>query len=170
MSKKKKKSFLIARIKSVNSDRILSLSFKLLFILFLTASFYGCKKQDTASIKKTVSDYNIGLIRAAKTGSIKSLKGIASNKILEKLKLWIASWRDSNLYMDAKLIKIRYKKIDISGQSASVQTSENWIFEYKKLQSNRIALPYKNIHYNMLYTLKKNTKRWLITAIKIISG
>ena len=77
MAKKERKSFLIIRVSSVNSGRVLSLSFKLLFVLFLTASFYVCKNQDAASVKKTVSDYNIGLIKASKTVSIKSLKGIA---------------------------------------------------------------------------------------------
>ncbi|NOZ83650.1 MAG: hypothetical protein GXP60_02390, partial [Epsilonproteobacteria bacterium] len=69
---------------TVNSAKIISLSFfKLFLVLLFTLSYvtlsYGYKntnnRQNTASIKNIVSDYNIGLIRAAKTGSVKSLNG-----------------------------------------------------------------------------------------------
>ena len=68
------------------------------------------KAKDTALVKDTIMGYNKMLIEAAKTGDTESLKDLLIQREREKLNHWIASWHDSNVYMDGRLENIKFKK------------------------------------------------------------
>ncbi|MBU4320091.1 MAG: hypothetical protein KJ739_03270 [Nitrospinae bacterium] len=139
-----------------------------LAVLFLSTCSELEKAQDKALIKDVIISYNKMLIKAAKTGDVETLKGILAQKEREKLNLWIASWHDSNVYMDGKIKGIKFKNITISGNTANVMTSEDWIYEYRNLKTRQAVLPASGIYYEMEYILqKKKDKKWVITAMNI---
>lgn len=107
------------------------------------------------------------LIEAAKTGDTEPMKDILVQKEREKLNHWIASWHDSNVYMNGRLENIKFKNITISGNSANVITLEDWIYEYKNLETKQSVLPASGIYYEMEYILLKKDNKWLINEIKV---
>lgn len=142
--------------------------------LTLTLTCLSCaqleKSQDKMLVKDTIISYNRMLIEAAKTGNVEPLKDILSEKESRKLYFWIASWHDSDVYMDAKLKNIKFKSLKISGQTANVLTSEDWTYEYLSLKTKQIVLPASDIHYEMEYILQranKDDKKWVIKEINI---
>ncbi|MDI6727816.1 MAG: hypothetical protein QMD44_02670 [Thermodesulfovibrionales bacterium] len=120
-------------------------------------------------VKDTIMSYNRLLIEAAKTGDTEPLKDLLIQKEGEKLNHWIASWHDSNVYMDGRLESIKFKNINISGNAANVITSEDWVYEYKNLETRQSVLPASRIHYEMEYILQRanKDKKWVIKEINI---
>lgn len=129
------------------------------------------KSQDRMLVKDTIMNYNKLLIEAAKTGNTEPLKDLLIQREREKLNHWIASWHDSDVYMDGRLENIKFKNITISGNAANVITAEDWAYEYKNLETRQSALPASSIHYEMEYILQKidnkDNKEWIIKEIKI---
>ena len=121
-------------------------------------------------VKDTIMSYNKLLIEAAKIGDTEPLKDLLIQGEREKLNHWIASWHDSNVYMDGRLENIKFKNITISGNAANVITSEDWVYEYKNLETRQSVLPVSSIHYEMEYILQranKDDKKWIIKEINI---
>ncbi|MDA8339778.1 MAG: hypothetical protein M0Z70_10825 [Nitrospiraceae bacterium] len=148
------------------------------FIRFLTLALtFVClscaqieKSQDRMLVKDTIMSYNKLLVEAAKTGDTEPLKDLLIQREREKLNHWIASWHDSNVYMDGRLESIKFKNITISGNAANVITSEDWVYEYKNLETRQSVLPASAIYYEMEYILQradKEDKKWIIKEIKI---
>lgn len=142
------------------------------FLLFsiLTSCAQIEKAKETSTIKDVVMSYNKGLINAAKTGNMETLKDIGSEDVLRKLYFWIAAWKDSDLYMDAELKTIKFKNVTIKEKEASVLTSEEWVYEYRNTKNKQIVLPRAHISYEMEYILlKKDKQKWMINRINIKS-
>lgn len=146
----------------------------LLFMVMLAVSCSGDpKKKEEARIKELVTSYDSLMVTAARTGDVTPLSKIASKDILQKLQIWIAAWRDSDLYMDASLKKLEFRNINISDKQAKAVTSEAWDYDYKHLKDNRVMLPRTHITYEMEYIASKVKKNgddhWVITAINVKS-
>lgn len=152
--------------------KVIPISFLYAFT-FLILLFSACtqieKVRETKTIKNVVIGYNKGLINAAKTGDMRPLKDIASDDVLRKLYFWIAAWGDADMYMDAELKRIEFRNINISGKTANVLTSEDWIYNYRNLKTKQITMPTSVIFYEMEYILQKKNNRWVITGITIKS-
>jgi hypothetical protein len=147
-------------------------------ICFLTVTLaltclFSCaqieKAKDSALVKDTIMSYNKLLIEAAKTGDTEPMKDILVQREREKLNRWIASWHDSDLYMDAKLKNITFKNVKVSGSTANVLTEEDWIYDYRNLKNKQIVLPASGLFYEMECILRKKDNKWIITAINIKS-
>mgnify|MGYP001595796594 FL=1 len=143
----------------------------LIILVVIVISLSSCsqieKAKDSALVKDTVISYNKLLIEAAKTGDTEPLKDILIQREREKLNHWIASWHDSNVYMDGRLENIKFKNITISGNAANVITSEDWVYEYKNLETKQSVLPASGIYYEMEYILLKKDNKWIINEIKV---
>ncbi len=150
--------------------RFLNFAFFILTVAFVLSSCTWLENaKETAVIKDTVLRYNKMLIEAAKTGDVGPLKGILVQKESEKLYFWIASWHDSQVYMDGKIVNIHFNNITLSGNTAEVITSEDWIYEYRNLETGQSVQPASEIHYDMEYHLLKKDKTWIINEIKVKS-
>jgi hypothetical protein len=137
--------------------------------LVLSSCTRGENSKETAGIKDTVIRYNKMLLSAAKTGDVEPLKDVLIQKEREKLAHWVASWHDSNVYMDGKIENIEFKNITLSGNTATVTTSEDWIYEYKNLETGQPVLPASHIYYEMEYIVLKKDRAWIITETKVKS-
>lgn len=147
---------------------------KFLFCIFVFFLLSACtqieKLQDKMLVKDTIISYNRLLIDAAKKGDTEPLKGILIQREREKLNHWISAWHDSNVYMDGRLVSIKFKNVIISEDAANVITLEDWVYEYKNLETGQLVLPASSILYEMEYILQranKGDKKWIIKEIKI---
>ena len=146
------------------------LVYKSLFILYAimlnTVNLEASKIDD---IKSTISNYNNGIIYASKTDKSDHLKQYANEKIVTKFHLWLKSWHDNNLFMDAKIENINFKKVNIADQKALVITNEKWIYKYIDIKTKKVVLPETKINYIVRYELLKHKTKWIIQKIDILS-
>ncbi len=141
----------------------------LFFISILFLPFSLNAQTATQDIKKVIISYNQGIIKASKTSKTNHMKAFAKDEIVKKFHLWIKSWHDNNLFMDAKIKKLNFKKIDIMQQKAMVITDEDWLYRYIDIKTKKEAFKQTHIHYNIKYILSKEKEKWLIQKIDILS-
>jgi len=150
--------------------KLLNFTFLILIFTFLSSCTQLEKSQDRMLVKDTIMSYNKLLIEAAKTGNTEPLKDLLIQREREKLNHWIASWHDSDVYMDGQLKGIKFKNLNISGNEANVITLEDWIYEYRNIKTKQVILPTSDISYEMEYILQranKEDKKWIIREINI---
>lgn len=145
-----------------------------IILLVAAIALSACARLEEAGqapkIKGVVASYNQGLIGAAKTGHVWPMRGLAAKGVLIKLYYWIAAWRDSGVYMDARLKDLSFDDISISGQTARALTSEHWVYEYRNIKNGKIAFPLTGVDYRMEYDLQKTLDgNWMIAGVKIKS-
>ncbi len=136
----------------------------------------SAKDAEEEKIKEVIKIYNHTVIQASKSRSLPDIvtfknmmSDIAVGRIAEKLYIWVMSWHESNLFMDAKLIDIKYVDISIKDKTATVFTDERWTYKYIDAAQGTVAHPETEIRYRMRYDLIKDKDKWLIKKIKIIS-
>ena len=132
---------------------------------------------DIDKIKKSVIGYNMQLIEAAKNEAflesfddIKKLERFAEKRVAQKLYIWIKSWHENDLFMDARLLDITFGKIVPKNGTADVITDEVWLYRYirhKSVNEKKEAFPPAKKHYKVKYSLKKSDKGWKITSIDV---
>ncbi len=144
--------------------------YKSLFILYaIILNTVNLEASEVDNIKSIISNYNNGIIYASKTDKSDHLKQYANEKIVTKFHLWLKSWHDNNLFMDAKIEDINFKKIDIANQKAVVVTNEKWIYKYIDIKTKKVVLPETGINYVVRYELLKQKTKWRIEKIDILS-
>ncbi len=149
---------------------------KLVFLtLIFTSSLYCLSTKE--AIKHTVLNYNQLIITSSKTDTLskdfkdlKNFQKFASKQVAQKLYIWIKSWQESALFMDAKLLDINFTKVDIVNKEfAKVNTIEKWTYRYINGITKKEAYPDSNVTYKMDYQLIKKDNNWIINNIKVIS-
>ncbi|WP_200762556.1 hypothetical protein [Nitrosophilus alvini] len=148
-----------------------------LFLFLFGSSLYA--NSDVEEIKNTVISYNNLLIKAAKNRDFiknfdnkKIFEKEATPKVAQKLYIWIASWQENNLYMDATLLKIEFENINTQGSNAEALTDEIWryrYFSYTPEGGIKEAYPPSKMYYKVKYTLTKDNGKWKIENIKVLS-
>ncbi len=136
-------------------------------VFFSPAVMLGAEKED--GIKETVVRYNQALIESARTGKTATLEPLATKKIVTKTYAWIHSWQDSNLYMRAKLNKLKFEEIRVDNNASMVRTYEEWSYDYYDAENKKDAMPTTQVVYQMKYTLYPHQKRWIINDVKVIN-
>ncbi len=140
---------------------------KFLFVILL-APFFLNAQVDNRDVKKVIISYNQGIIKAAKTSKTEHMKSYAKEDIVKKFHLWIKSWHDNNLFMDAKIKDINFQKVEIKDSKAKVTTNEVWIYRYIDIKTRKQVLDATLMIYNMNYILSKENDKWIIEKIDVI--
>ncbi len=160
----KRDLFLKNIVKAVLAALLLSLSLK-------------AANSDIDLIKKSIIGYNMQLITAAKDehflksfDDMKKFERFADKRVAQKLYIWIKSWHENNLYMDARLLDITFGKIVPKNNRVDVVTDEVWLYRYFRLinenEKREAYSPAKKL-YKVKYSLEKRGKRWKIVSIDI---
>jgi hypothetical protein len=153
---------------------------KKISLILLMFMFFSTLKADDEyrKVKETVRMYQDMVITSSMSrqdlstdDDMKAFEMIVSKKLAQRLYVWLQAWHDDNLHMDAKLLKNEFKKVEIDGKKAVVQTEENWVFRYVVYVSdndvNEVEPPEK-IYYNMRYNLAKVKGIWKIINMKTL--
>ena len=122
-----------------------------------------------AAIERTIQQYNIGVIEAAKTGKVHQLYPYAKEEVVTKIYVWVMSWQENNLYMQAKIDSFGFKQIEIDMKHAKVTTNEVWTYRYYDAKNKKTAWPETRITYETEYLLFLHNRRWMIEKITVIS-
>ena len=152
----------------IRSMRVYHNIITLFFAVILLVPF-SLKAQDDRDIKKVIISYNQGVIKASKTSKTDHMKDFAKDDIVKKFHLWIKSWHDNNLFMDAKIVDIDFKDLDIKDDRASVVTDEKWVYRYIDIKVRKEVHKETNISYNIKYTLSQSNDKWIIEKIDVLS-
>ncbi|MBK3332769.1 hypothetical protein GWK41_06775 [Persephonella atlantica] len=148
-----------------------------LIVAFVYAAFFSSygKVNEVEEIKNIVKVYNRIVIEESKNERhrdirtfVKMMEEIATHDIARKLYIWIQSWHENGLFMNAKLNSIKFRAVNIKDKIAEVVTEENWTYGYFDRRINKQVLPQTRIYYKVRYRLKKLKDRWLITDIRVL--
>ncbi len=141
----------------------------IIFCLLITTQASVYANVVETSIEKVIVGYNQGIIKAARTSKTDHMKAYAKDDIVKKFHLWIMSWHDNNLFMDAKIVDINFKNIKVDGDKAFVITDEKWIYKYIDIKVRKEVHKKTSIMYTMKYTLVKEDDKWVIQKIDVLS-
>mgnify|MGYP000444998740 CR=1 FL=1 len=122
-----------------------------------------------AAIQRTIQQYNLGVIEAAKTGKVHQLYPYAKEEVVTKSYVWVMSWQENNLYMQAKIDSFAFKKIEVDKKHAKVTTNEVWTYRYYDAKNKKTAWPETRITYETEYLLFLHNRRWMIEKVTVIS-
>lgn len=146
----------------------------LAFVYVFVVPSYG-KMDDVEEIKNVVKMYNRIVIEESKNDRhrdirtfIKMMEEIATHDIARKLYIWIQSWHENGLFMNARLENLSFEQVDVKDGKAEVTTKENWIYNYFDRRIGKEVLSDREIFYRVKYTLKKVKNRWLLFRIKVL--
>lgn len=122
-----------------------------------------------AAIQKTITQYNLGVLEAVKTGKVHTLYPYAKEEVVTKIYVWIMSWQENNLYMQARIESLDFKKIEADQKHARVTTNEVWTYRYYDAKNKKMAWPETRITYETEYRLFLHNRRWMIDNVRVIS-
>ncbi len=143
-------------------------------LLFVTAAFADTRDEVMECIKR----YNQALIKASAERGFgdrfedkERLRECAGDEVAQKLFVWIASWHENGLYMEANVSSVEMLDFVEKDDSAVVTTKERWSYTYKKETpaGTMTAHPLTRVEYEVRYRLKKSPSGWQITDIKVLS-
>ena len=149
-------------------------------ILIVQAFLYGLiafsyAGEDIKKIKQAIKMYNRTIVEETKTGRhrdirtfVKMMQDIATKKVAQKLYIWIQSWHENGLFMDSKIIKLKFLDVKINDEKAKAITEEHWKYKYFDRRINKVVKPETDIFYKVEYSLIKNDDNWLISKIKVL--
>lgn len=120
-------------------------------------------------MQKIITQYNQGLIAATKDRDMARLQFIATEAVVTKLFIWIMSWHENGLYIDAQQKTCDFTAFEGSAKKSRVTTNEVWHYSYFDAKSNQTAWPKTEIRYTMQYSLALHHNRWVIEKIDILS-
>lgn len=143
---------------------------------FVIAAFiYGFSYADVDQIKEKIMLYSKIVIEESRSERhkdirdfVKMMEDITTHQVARKLYIWIQSWHENGLFMNSKLLKIDFKKIQINKNKAEVITEEKWRYNYFDRRINKKVLPDTDLFYRVRYHLSKVKDRWIITDIKVL--
>ncbi len=150
---------------------------KILVLLLTVGLFLSAhgRLSDAEKIKESIVLYTKIIIDESKSDRhrdinafVKMMEDIADHQIAKKLYIWIQSWHENGLYMDAKLKKIEFISIKVKGNTATAQTEELWKYRYFDRRINRIVKPETEVFYQVMYYLERKRDNWVITKIDVI--
>jgi len=141
---------------------------KIMIAILLMLLTTGVFADDKEAITQVVRHYNLAIIAAGKTGDTDVVKPFVSEKIAIKTHSWIMAWQDDKLKMVAKLLKLRFDKVDLKGSASHVTTYEEWIYHYDH-PSKKNFYPEQKIFYTIKYTLHRVKDHWLIDDIRVLN-
>ncbi len=145
------------------------LSVFLIYAIILTSFLDLNANDEVKNIKSTIKSYNNGIIYASRDDNSDRLRSFANKKIVTKFHLWLKSWHDNNLFMDAKIKDINFTKVDLSNHKAVAITNEQWSYRYINIQTKKEVQPKTDINYTVRYNLSKEETKWIIQKIDVLS-
>ena len=136
----------------------------------------GCVKDEKPDptlqrLKRVVTKYNYALIDAYRIQAYEELKKVASPEELRRVGIIVSSYLQADQIMDARLRSIEFRRIVVDGDTARVDTEEEWAFRWLNRRTGNVVEPLREIHYRMRYHLVKDPQRgWLVERLEKLSS
>jgi hypothetical protein len=143
---------------------------KMVVMILMFFSFGFAQIQEGKErLQSLVVGYNHGLIKAAQKNKFEHLKAYLTQQIYYKTLVWIESYQDSNLFMDALMLNVQFNEAVFHPHSASLQTKEVWKYRYINTKTKEVVKAPEQITYTLKYhfVFLKNGQ-WKINHIKIL--
>ncbi len=143
---------------------------KIVFILLVLISSSFAKIEEGREVfQSLVVSYNHGKIKAAQKNKFEHLKEYLTSEIFYRTLIWIESYQDSNLFMDALLLNMKFNELKKENHTATLETVEKWKYRYINTKTKEIVKKPQEVTYKLRYyfVLLKNGE-WKINHIKIL--
>jgi hypothetical protein len=135
----------------------------LILSIFLPV-LYSCStvNPEEEAIRRLIGKYNMAIVTAYKNLGMEPLREVASKERFEKVEVIINSFMQGGQMMEAELLELDFKGMEIDAERARVRTSEDWKYRWVDVRTREVKVPLTEIHYEMLYHLIKRDDRWLV--------
>ncbi|PKM80994.1 MAG: hypothetical protein CVU89_11655 [Firmicutes bacterium HGW-Firmicutes-14] len=141
----------------------------MVLMISLSLLFTGCTANVEKELEETISNYNTNLIMALKGMKPELLKGVATDKEMGAVEIFIIEMADENITVDSTLTEIKFKEFHVpTPGTAVVKAEEFWSFRHLDINTRKPLEESRNIHYETTYTLIKENGRWLVDNIEFI--
>ncbi len=138
----------------------------LILNIFLLLSFTSCHASERDAVLDTVKKYNETLIKVYRTLDYMSLQDYATLDEINRIFPVVQTLLNKNSIMVAEQRSFKVKKVDIMGDTAQVETEEEWYYYWQEKKTGAITKLPQNIFYKIVYQLKKVDSRWKIDSLK----
>ncbi len=143
-------------------------------VLVVLLALTSCFKEERTppvedTLKKVVTRYNYALIDAYGRQIYDTLREVTSPDELRRVGIIVSSYYQADQIMESRLHKLLFKKVDVNGNRATVDTVEDWSYRWINYKNGEVVEPLKQIHYRMRYHLiKDREKGWVVDRVEEI--
>ncbi len=134
--------------------------------IFLLLSLVSCYASERDIVVDTVKKYNETLIKVYRTLDYMLLEDYATLDEINSVFPVVQALLNKNSIMVAEQRSFKVKKVDIMGDTARVETEEEWYYYWQEKKTGAITKLPQNIVYRIIYHLRKVDNRWKVDTLK----
>ncbi|QOY51867.1 hypothetical protein [Candidatus Sulfurimonas baltica] len=140
------------------------------FIFYIFLSFTLLASEvDNKPFRELVVGYNHGVLLAAKKKKFDHLQEYLTQAIYYKTLIWLESYQDNYLFMDALLLGIKFGEFNQDGITATLDTHEKWKYRYIDIYRKKVSSGPVKTDYDLRYFfIQLEDGTWKINHIKIL--
>ncbi|MCK4814166.1 hypothetical protein KA005_00225, partial [bacterium] len=119
-----------------------------------------------ARVRDLIVNYNKVIVKAqVKAEELSELKKFATVREIRRIAGHIQKDRMDGKIMSVSLRNLKFLEISLEDIKGTVKTSEDWFFEDRALGTGEIIEPYKDMEYEVEYSLEKKDGKWRVDRI-----
>jgi hypothetical protein len=119
-------------------------------------------------VQDTVRLYLKAIVEAYTRLDTDLLKKICTQKEWWKVEALVGLQGMKHQLMDAYLITLKFEDIQLTDKTATVRTYEKWKIRYLDMKTNHPLTEFKEVEYNIIYTLLKEGNEWKVDNTRFV--
>jgi hypothetical protein len=119
-------------------------------------------------VQDTVRLYLKAIVEAYTRLDTDLLKKVCTQKEWWKVEALVGLQGMKHQLMDAYLITLKFEDIQLTDKTATVRTYEKWKIRYLDMKTNHPLTEFKEVEYNIIYTLLKEGNEWKVDNTRFV--
>jgi len=119
-------------------------------------------------VQDTVRLYLKAIVEAYTRLDTDLLKKVCTQKEWWKVEALVGLQGMKHQLMDAYLITLKFEDIQLTDKTATVRTYEKWKVRYLDMKTNHPLTEFKEVEYNIIYTLLKEGNEWKVDNTRFV--
>jgi len=119
-------------------------------------------------VQDTVRLYLKAIVEAYTRLDTDLLKKVCTQKEWWKVEALVGLQGMKHQLMDAYLITLKFEDIQLTDKTATVKTYEKWKIRYLDMKTNHPLTEFKEVEYNIIYTLLKEGNEWKVDNTRFV--
>jgi hypothetical protein len=149
----------------------MKLLYQLIALLVIIGASCSMPSDEIEQVKWTVLRYNELLSEGYRKLNMNPMQEVATEDQARKLYYHMSAIGEGKLRMESTLKRLEFRNMEFAENGdAMIETREIWDFAHKFINTEKIYAEEKNFMYEMVYHLKKQKRRWIVTNVLVVSG
>jgi hypothetical protein len=117
-------------------------------------------------IQATVREYNFLLAEGFRTLNMRVLEPVATPEQADKEFAQMSALGEGGIRLDPTLVAITFNSIAVADNSAVVETTEEWDYVQRDIESDDVISSQDGVVYELRYSLVRAPDRWIVTSVE----